>query len=86
VGARAVGVEVLVDVEDEVGGAALEVGDFGEGGAGAVGDEGAGVGPFVAGEEDFVAGGAGLADGGHGGLDGGGPLVDVDVVLEKKSV
>jgi len=86
VGARAVGVEVLVDVEDEVGGAAVEVGDFGEGGAGAVGDKGASVGPFVAGEEDFVASGAGLADGGHGGLDGGGPLVDVDIVLEKKSV
>ena len=44
------------------------------------------MGPLVAGEENLVAGGAGLADGGHGGLDGGGPLVDVDIVLEKESV
>lgn len=80
-GAGAVGVEILVDVEDEVGGGAVEVLDLEESGAGAVGDESGSVGPFVAGEEDLVAGGAGLADGGHGGLDGGGPGVDGDVVL-----
>ena len=39
-GAGSVGVEVLVDIEDEVGGAAVEVGYLREGGAGAVGDEG----------------------------------------------
>lgn len=68
VGAGAVGVEVLVDVEDQVGGAAVEVGDLVQGGGGAVVDQGAGVGPLVAGEEELVAGGAGLADGGHGSL------------------
>lgn len=86
VGAGAVGVEVLVDVEDQVGGAAVEVGDFAEGGGGAVVDEGAGVGPLVAGEEELVAGGAGLADGGHGGLDGLGPGVDSDIVLDGELV
>jgi hypothetical protein len=86
VGAGAVGVEVLVDVEDQVGGAAVEVGDFAKGGGGAVVDEGAGVGPLVAGEEELVGGGAGLADGGHGGLDGLGPGVDGDIVLEGESV
>lgn len=80
VGARVVGVEVLVDVEDEVGGAAVEVGDLHERGAGAVGDEGTGGSVVVTREQDLVASGAGLADGGHGGLDRGGPLVDVDVV------
>jgi hypothetical protein len=84
--AGAVGVEVLVNVEDEVGGAAVEVGDFVKSGARAVGDEGGSVGPLVTGEEDLVASGAGLADGGHGGLDGGGPLVDVDIVLRGESV
>jgi hypothetical protein len=80
VGAGSVGVEVLVHVEDQVGGAAVEVLDFGESGAGAVGDVRRSVGPLVAGEEDLVGGGAGLADGGHGGLDGGGPGVDGDIV------
>jgi hypothetical protein len=86
VGAGAVGVEVLVDVEDQVGGAAVEVGDLGQGGGGAVVDEGAGVGPLVAGEEELVGGGAGLANGGDGGLDGLGPGVDGDIVLKKESV
>lgn len=86
VGAGAVGVEVLVDVEDEVGGAAVEVGDLGESGARAVIDECAGVGPLVAREEELVGGSTGLADGGDGCLDGGGPLADVDVVLVEKSV
>ena len=86
VGAGAVGVEVLVDVEDEVVGAAVEVGDLVESGGGAVVDEGAGVGPLVAGEEELVAGGAGLADGGDGSLDGSGPGVDGDIVLETWSV
>lgn len=85
-GAGAVGVEVLVDVEDEVVGGAVEVGDLVEGGGGAVVDEGAGVGPLVAGEEELVLGGAGLADGGDGGLDGRGPGVDGDIVLEGESV
>lgn len=82
VGAGTVGVEVLVDVEDEVGGGAVEVLDFEESGTGAVRDESGSVGPLVTGEEDLVAGGAGLTDGGHGGLNGGGPGVDVDVVLK----
>jgi hypothetical protein len=86
VGAGAVGVEVLVDVEDQVVGAAVEVGDLGEGGGGAVVDEGAGVGPLVAGEEELVGGGAGLADGGDGSLDRLGPGVDGDIVLEGESV
>jgi hypothetical protein len=80
VGAGAVGVEVLVHVEDQVGGAAVEVLHLGEGGAGAVGDVSGRVGPLVAGEEDLVGSGAGLADGGHAGLDGGGPGVDSDIV------
>jgi hypothetical protein len=84
VGAGAVGVKVLVDVEDQVVGAAVEVGDLGEGGA--VVDEGAGVGPLVAGEEELVGGGAGLADGGDGSLDRLGPGVDGDIVLEGESV
>jgi hypothetical protein len=78
VGAGAVGVEVLVDVEDQVVGAAVEVGDLGKSGGGAVVDEGAGVGPLVAGEEELVGGGAGL--------DGLGPGVDGDIVLEGESV
>jgi len=82
VGAGAVGVEVLVNVEDQVVGGAVEVGDLVEGGGGAVVDEGAGVGPLVAGEEELVLGGAGLADGGDGGLDGRGPGVDGDIMLE----
>lgn len=86
VGAGAVGVEVLVDVEDQVVGAAVEVGDLVKSGGGAVVDEGAGVGPLVAGEEELVAGGAGLADGGDGSLDGSGPGVDGDIVLEMWSV
>ena len=85
-GAGAVGVKVLVDVEDQVVGAAVEVGDLGEGGGGAVVDEGAGVGPLVAGEEELVGGGAGLADGGDGSLDRLGPGVDGDIVLEGESV
>ena len=86
-GAGAIGVEVLVDVEDEVVGAAVEVGDLVKSGGGAVVDEGAGVGPLVAGEEELVLGGAGLADGGDGGLDGRGPGVDGDIVLkESRSV
>ena len=84
VGAGAVGVEVLVDVEDQVVGAAVEVGDLVEGGGGAVVDEGAGVGPLVAGEEELVLGGTSLADGGDGGLNGLGPGVDGDIVLESE--
>lgn len=81
--AAAVGVEVLVDVEDEVVGGAVDVGDVLEGVAGAVVDEVGGVRPVVAGEQDGVCWvvGAGLADGGHGCLDGLGPLGDVHVVL-----
>jgi hypothetical protein len=86
VGAGSVGVKVLVHVEDEVGGAAVKVGDLGELVAGAVGDESTGVGPLVAREENLVLGGAGLADGGHGGLDGGSPALDVDIVLGEMSV
>jgi hypothetical protein len=86
VGAGSVGVKVLVHVEDEVGGAAVKVGDLGELIAGAVGDEGAGVGPLVAGKENLVLGGTSLADGGHGGLNGGSPALDVNIMLGEMSV
>ena len=79
-------VEVLMHVEDEVGGAAVEVGDFAESGSRAVLDvvrSGCVVG---AGKEDLLGGGAGFADGCHGGLDGGCPFVDVEVVLYRGSV
>jgi hypothetical protein len=81
VGARSVGVEVLVHVEDEVGGAAVKVGDLGELVTGAVGDESAGVGPLVAGKENLVLGGTSLADSGHSGLNSASPALDVNVVL-----
>ena len=81
VGARSVGVEVLVHIEDEVGGAAVKVGDLRELITGAVGDESAGVGPLVARKENLVLGGTSLADGGHCGLNGGTPALDVHVVL-----
>lgn len=81
VGARSVGVEVLVHVEDEVGGAAVKVGDLGELITRAVGDESAGVGPLVTGKENLVLGGTSLTDGGHCGLDSGSPALDVHVVL-----
>ena len=80
-GARSVGVEVLVHIEDEVGGAAVKVGDLRELITGAVGDESAGVGPLVARKENLVLGGTSLADGGHCGLNGGTPALDVHVVL-----
>jgi hypothetical protein len=86
VGAGSVGVKVLVHVEDEVGSAAVKVGDLGELIAGAVGDESTGVGPLVAGKENLVLSGTGLADGGHGGLNGGSPALDVHVVLGEMSV
>ena len=76
-GSGAVGVEVLVDVEDEVGGAAVGVLDGCEGGGGSAGDEGGGAGVAVSGEEDHLGGGSRAADGGYGCLDGGGPAVDV---------
>ncbi len=72
VGAGAVGVEVFVDVVDEVGGAAVGVLDGGEEGGGTRGEGGCG-GVVGAGEEDDLGSGAGVADGGYGGLDGGGP-------------
>lgn len=84
--AGVVGVEVAVHVEDQVRRAAVEVGHFHEGRAGAVGDEGAGGRVVVAGQEDLVACRAGLADRGHGGLNSGGPSVDVDIVLDGLSV
>jgi hypothetical protein len=80
VSSGSVRVEVLVDIEDQVGGAAIEVLDLGESGARTVGDVSGGVGPLVAGKEDLVGSGTGLADGGHGGLDGGSPGVDGDIV------
>jgi hypothetical protein len=86
VGAGSVGVKVLVHIEDEVGGAAVKVGDLRELIAGAVGDEGAGMGPLVAGKENLVLGGTSLADGGHGGLNGGSPALDVNIVLGEMSV
>ena len=46
-GARVVRVEVLVHVEDEVVGAAVEVGDAGENGRGAAGYEGRGAGVTI---------------------------------------
>ena len=66
-----------MDVEDEVGGAAVGVLDGGEGGGGSAGDEGGGAGVAVSGEEDHLGGCSRAADGGDGCLDGGGPGVDV---------
>ena len=86
VGAGSIGVQVLVDVEDEVGGAAVKVGDLGELIAGAVGDESTGVSPLVTGEENLVLSGTGLADGGDGGLNSGSPALDINVVLGGMSV
>lgn len=70
-----------MDVVDEVGEGAVNVGDRGKGGGRAVGDGGRGVGPVVSGEEDDVGCGTGLADRGDGGLDGGGPGGDVGDVV-----
>ena len=64
-------------VEDEVGGAAVGVFDFSQGGAGAVGDEVCRGGVVGSGEEDLLACGAGFADGGYRGLDCGCPGGDV---------
>jgi hypothetical protein len=86
VGAGTIRVKVLVHVEDEVGGAAVKVGDLGKLIAGAVGDESTGVGPLVAGKENLVLGGTSLADGGNGGLNGGTPALDVHIVLDAMSV
>ena len=47
-GAGVVGVEILVHVEDEIVGAAVEVGDAGENGGGAARYEGGGAGVAVA--------------------------------------
>lgn len=47
-GARVVGIEVLVHVEDEVVRATIRVGDAGEGGGGAARDKGRGAGEAVA--------------------------------------
>ena len=86
VGAGSVGVQVLVHVEDQVGGAAVKVRHLGESIAGTVGDECTGVGPLVARKENLVLGRAGLADGGDGGLNGLRPAVNVHVVLDEMSV
>ena len=77
VGARAVGVGVLVNIEDEVGLAAVQVGDLVESSSRAVVDKLGSVGPVIAGQQNQVLGGSGLADGGDSSLDGGGPGVDV---------
>ena len=81
VGAAVVGVEVLVHVEDQVCGAAVEVGDFDQSSTGAVRDKGTRRGEVGAGEENLVASSTGLTDCGDGGLDGSGPCVDVQVML-----
>jgi hypothetical protein len=52
VGSRVVRVEVFVDVEDEVGEAAVRIGDLGESGSGAVGDESSSGRVVISGEEN----------------------------------
>jgi len=61
--AGAVRVEVLVHVEDEVRGAAVQVGNGAQRGGGTVADELGGRGVVVAREEDLVRSGTGVADG-----------------------
>lgn len=75
--AAVVGVKVLVHIKNEVGGRAVRIGDFLQGGEGAVGDEELSGRVVVSGEEDDLRGCAGLADRGYGGLDAGGPRLDI---------
>jgi hypothetical protein len=72
-------VEVLVEFEDEVVGAAVGVLDS-EKSSRAVGER-HGVGPVGRGEEDHLRGGTGAADGCDDGLGGSGPGVHVEVGL-----
>jgi len=72
-------VEVLVQFEDEIIGAAVRVLDF-EKSSGAI-REAHGVGPVRWGEEDHLRCGAGATDGCDNGLRGGGPGVHVEVGL-----
>ena len=50
--ARVIGIEVLVDVKDQVGSRAVEVGNFVKSIGRAVGDEGSGGCPVVSGKEN----------------------------------
>lgn len=87
VGTGSIFVEVLVHVEDQVGGAVVKVFHLLESSARAIVDESTGVGPLVSRKQDFVLGRAGLADGSHRGLDTGCPFVNVwHVVLGDQSV
>lgn len=81
VSSRVVAVEVLVDVEDQVGGGSVEIFDGGEGSGGTAGHECLSRSPVVAGEEDHLGSGTGLADGGNGGLDRGSPGGDVRDIM-----
>ena len=68
-------------IEDQVCRAAVEVGDFNQGAARSVRDEGTRRGEVSAGKENLVASGTGLTDCGDGCLDGGVPCIDVEVML-----
>lgn len=82
VGSGVVGIEILVDVKNEVGSASVKVCNLDQGGAGTVRDKGACRSEVCAGKEDLVASCASLADGSNGSLNSGSPGVDVKVMLE----
>lgn len=75
--AAVIGVEILVNIEDQVSSCSVGVLDGQKSGTGAVGDEIRGVGVVVSGEENDLAGGTGIANGGNNSLDGRGPGRDV---------
>lgn len=70
--AAVVGVEVAVDIEDQLAGAAVGVLNGEKSGA-AVLDKGSGGGVVGTGEKEVLRGGTGLADGSDGSLDGSSP-------------
>lgn len=86
-GTRVIGVEVLVDVHDQVGLRSIKVGNGGKSRGAAVRDESASGGVVIAGEEDHLGGSACLTDGSDSSLNGGSPgLFDHKEVLSTLSL